>query len=122
MKKPVKPILVGASLLASFGLTACGPFGTPNLYGSPTLPAAVTEEALPTDPEKKATPEDSEKVTPALVPTKFQENEEDVYGPPPTEFQEMEEDVYGPPPTEYQKFEQVVYGPPSLEETEGKRE
>lgn len=115
MKKPAKPILVGVSLLAAFGLTSCSPFGPSAVYGAP----AVTDTVAPTPTEggSDTVPEDNDDFT----PTPYFEDDSSteystVYGPPPTEYEEEPQDVYGPPPTEYQEEPQDVYGPPPEED------
>ena len=122
MKKPVKPILVGASLL---GLGAVGVAFFSNrvseakraqgVYGPPSYFGAQEE---PTEP--------------AVTSNVVQEDPEDVYGPPVEDFdenpiEEEPETVYGPPSYfdveenedeggdvgKLEESPQLVYGPPS---------
>ena len=80
MKKPIKPLLVGASLLGLLGLKSCQ--NQQNVYGPP----------------------------PSDEPGNYQDEPEDVYGPPEY-FDPNYKDVNDEP--------EAVYGPPVEEDEQG---
>ncbi len=90
MKKPKKKILLGMALLTGFSVAACG------IYGSPPAEDSSIESVQGSESHAAYSP------TPTSVDSTggFQDEPQDVYGPPPTEYQEEPQDVYGPPPTD----------------------
>ena len=127
MKKPIKPILVGLSLLGAAGLSGCGP-DSQNVYGPPpsgyngsgnnteTPTEEITKEATDTPWVSDTSTPTEEPPAAVYGPPVIDDEPQDVYGAPVTD--DEPQDVYGPPviDDEPEVEPEVVYGPPTIDE------